>query len=139
MAKREKISRHFFLNVFAEAIMKLPTTLRTRKCNLTAQILHTKVLPDYFRVYQEDLDSLSDNIKIALRALPEDTPYRYYFAFIKFGQQLRVTHPLRSVDLSPVINKMQHLQCSSVHIAMTFTHVNPHFGTFSAQPTSIVV
>lgn len=134
-AKTEKFSRYFFLHILVEAINRLPVTMRTRRNNLTLQILHCKVLPDYFRVYSEDMKALSSSIATVLYALPEDAPYRFYFSFYKFGQQLHIPPPphpftIHSANLSSIISKPHKIQSCSMHIAATFSQTSTHFSTF---------
>ena len=131
-SRRDEFARYFFLHVITEAINNLPDTTRTRRNNLTLQTAHCKVLPDYFRVYKEDLNALSSSITTALSNLPEDAPYRFYFTFVKFGQQLRIPHPftIDSVHLSSIVNKPHRIQSCSMHIATTFSHTSDHFSTF---------
>lgn len=131
-ARRNTFARYFFLRVLVEAINGLPVTTRTRRNNLSLQASQCKVLPEYFRVYLEDLHALSTSITNALRALPEDAPYKFYFSFFKFGQQQHIPHPftIDSVNLSSVINKPHKIQSCSMHIATTFSHPSTHFSTF---------
>ena len=61
-ARRERISRYFFLHILVEAINKLSIMSRTRINNLTLTASRVKNLPDYFRIYVEDIDALSTAI-----------------------------------------------------------------------------
>jgi len=130
--KRDNIARYFFLHVLVQAIDNLPVTTRTRSNNLALHIARTRVMPEYFRVYKEDLSVLSAAITDAERALPHDAPYRFYFAFIKFGQQMPISPPvnMHSLGLSPIVNKADHVQSCSIHVATTFAHTSPNFSTF---------
>ena len=76
LENRDSLSRYFFLRVLAPAIDRLPVTTRTRKNNLTTQIMSSKVLPAYFRVYPEDISALSSHIMHVMQGLPHDAPYR---------------------------------------------------------------
>lgn len=129
---RDKISRYFFIHVLIPALNRLPSTTRTRRHNLSLCSVHCSDLPDYFRIYEEDVDALSVAICSAQRTLPPDVPYRFYFAFFKFGQQVRITDPIniRTIGFSHIIRKPERLCSSSIHIATTLTHTSPNFSTF---------
>ena len=131
-ARRERISQYFFLHILVEAINKLSIMSRTRINNLTLTASRVKNLPDYFRIYVEDIDALSTAITTAQNALHEDAPYRFYFSFFKFGQQQHISPPvnLRSTGLSSILNKPHKLQSCSIHIATTYTHTSTRFSTF---------
>ena len=131
MARGKRLQNTFFLDVLVGAINRLPVTTRTRRNNLTQQIARCKLLPDYFRIFVEDLDVLSASVLNTFRSIPEDAPYRFYFTFFKFGQQIQISPPLtlQSCNLSSVINKVRKVQSCSLHIATNFSHDSSNFST----------
>lgn len=130
-SKRHLFARFFFLHVLAKAIDRLPVMTRTRKNNLTLQVSHCNTLPEYFRVYSEDLDELSTALSITQRALPANTPYKFYFSFFKFGQQLHISHPvdISSVGLSSIVHRAHKIHSCSIHFATTLTHASIDYST----------
>ena len=71
--------------------------------------------------------ALSTSITTVHRGLPPTAPYRFYFVFIKLGQQLTLPHPHLFTD---IISNFSRVDISCIHIATTFTHTSPNFSTF---------
>ncbi len=111
-------------------------TKRTRQNNLASTTATTRLLPGYFKIYPEDIDKLSQNIKLAFRGLQHDAPYRQYFLYCKYGQQHQ--SQLTTTDLSTVVRREDKVGCVSAHVAVTFTHTDAgHFSVFwDSQATS---
>ena len=97
---------------------------------MTLQIKRTKVLPDYFRIYPEDVGVLSTSIESVLRNEPSDTPYRFYFAYVKFGQQMTTISAASQIDLSAIVSAPEQIVASSLHVAATFQHRSQHLSLF---------
>ena len=134
--KKEKFANYFFREVLMKAIGKLPATTRTRKHNL---IHSAQDLPEYFRLYNEDIALLSSAITAVQRSLPSNAPYRFYFLFVKLGQQLTLAHNMRSDFFTDIISSPARVDSSCIHIATTFTHTSPNFSIFwnLLSPTSL--
>lgn len=121
---RELFREQFYFRVLNPAIRHLHPSTRTRKNNLALSVHGSKTLPKYYRIYPEDVVTLSRNIKLACRSLPSDFPYIYYFMFYKFGQQSVVSGQvsLSRAGLRPVVRSINRIDCASVHYAVNFSH-----------------
>lgn len=116
---QQKLPSLYFFKVLCEAISALPDTCRTKQHNLSWMISTTKTLPQYFRIYQEDLTLLA--VTIDLIPTPW-CPYEFTFACWKYGQQQRAVLPLTWEDFN-----LDQLFCPDLierccfHLAVTYS------------------
>lgn len=125
IANPSQVRKTFFKEVLNRAILALPTSCRTRNNNLALTATMTGVLPEYYRLYKEDICTLSAALRDQMRAMPSNSPYSYHFMYHKFGQQIvleRNSHPtLQSTRLNVLVGNVDHLECAGLHVAVNFT------------------
>lgn len=120
----------FFTKILNRAISCLPLCTRTRRNNLTQT--SQQHLPRYYRLYSEDIPDLSLQIRIALRSLPCDEQYTFYFVYVKLGQQQQTTLPLtlHGLNLDMVIADVRKIEYSSCHLAINLSHMADDYSLF---------
>lgn len=128
------VRKTFFTEVLNRAILALPTSSRTRTNNLALTASITGSLPEYYRLYKEDICELSCKVRDQLRALPSDSPYWYHFVYHKYGQQIVLGNDgpptLQSTQLDLLVADVNHLECAGVHIAVNFSARDPENALF---------
>ena len=124
------IANTFFNKVLNAAISCLPIVTRTRQNNLS--LSSRGHLPTYYRLYPEDIPVLSNEIKQALKSLPRDDQFTFYFVYMKFGQQQCIIPPLTisSLNLDMVIADVHKIEYSCCHIAVNFHHSSGDYSVF---------
>ena len=78
----QSVATTFFREVLNLAIRALGLERRTRRFN--AATTGSRHLLKVYRLYPEDIQALSFNIKAMLRARPRDVTFHYYFVFYKY-------------------------------------------------------
>ena len=117
----------FYRNILIPSIEGLPIESKTRSNNLVTTFLHSNTIPVYFRIYEDDLPTLSNHV-----ASDHNTPYHYFFLYFKYGQMKTIIPPLslHSLNLDTVVADPSHILGASIHVALNFSHNNRTFSVF---------
>jgi hypothetical protein len=92
--------------ILIPAIESLHGNMRTRKNNTVATTCTTGVVPDYVRVYKEDLTSLDSALREATQSSDDMKSLLWYFASWKFGHQMQLEEGQEMSMESFAIDKM---------------------------------
>ncbi len=125
------VATTFYKSILNKAIEGLGLQTKTRQSNLavTARLFSS---PSYYKLYKEDLTQLARNIKDAMKAIPSNMPFKYFFVYFKLGQQ----HPLfssltlRSSNLDTVMTSPLKIEYCCCHVAVNFSHTYPGYSVF---------
>ena len=79
-----RVAKTFF-GALNTAIEGLTCEARTRRNNVSST--GRRYTPSVYRLYPEDIRCLSVNLKYAVRSLPPEDLYTFYFIYMKYGQQ----------------------------------------------------
>lgn len=131
-ANPSRIRDSYFARVLNKAILDLPTHCRTRMNNIALTTDVTGSLPEYFRLYPEDVVRLSSTITLRIRSLGSAAPYNYTFLYHKYGQQIVLTQPmtLTSTGLSLIVADQRKIDCAGLHLAVNFSHFDDSLALF---------
>ena len=134
------VATRFYRQVLIPAIRGLDIFSRTRRHNLAISNAHH--LPSVFRIYPEDLPTLSGLIRGNLRGLPEDAEFTFYFLYLKLGQQRTIPLPspltLESLGLDVVIADSSKIEFPNFHLALSFHH-STHSLLWDGQRTACLL
>ena len=128
--KPATVATTFFNEVFNPSVRQLSYSTRTRQRNAAES--GTMYLPKCYRLYPEDIQSLSDNVKAAFRARPSDSTFHFFFVFFKYGQQQKISVPpsLQSLSLDTLVANPGQLEYASCHFAATMGHTDRSMSVF---------
>ena len=124
------VARDFFREILNPAIFTLSPQCQTRRHNLAST--GQGFLPNYYRVYPEDVNALSVAIRAKMGARNPDILYNYSFLYYKYGQQLPLSSPLtlQSISMDDIVADSNKVECVSCHIAVTFRHTDDQMSIF---------
>ena len=88
---QKNLPHKWFTTILIPAIESLDGSRRTRLNNTVSTMCMSGIIPDYIRIYKEDLTSLDDAISEATQSSEDMKSLLWYFASWKFGQQMRLT------------------------------------------------
>jgi hypothetical protein len=123
--------------VLVPAVDSLPADSRTRMGNASSTCLTTGILPNYVRIYGEDVEELDALLPHVTAASPLNGALSWYLMFVRLGQrhQLQPGEELgpQSFGLGDEFDLSRTVRFS-VHLAMNLTSMDPGFSLFWNRP-----
>ena len=127
--QQSSLQNKWWMSIFIPALNSLPDECRTRLFNATQTIQRTKIMPEYIRIYKEDLPLLDRALQDVLGLDDLD----WYFVQWMYGQRMDLEEDEHLGPDAFRLGDMFNLSSAtkfSIHIALNFACKDSNYSLF---------